>query len=1478
MRLASRRRACGPPAAPPQSPNNEQVQVFGAPSAYAFGAAGADTKTPSGHSFGAFPSEFPVGPGTGLWFGVKTQDDQFFSGAMSLSDNEVKPTMLDTSGYLWNRTRKALQKIPIPTTTGVFDPPGPDGATGSTIDMMRPVTIGGVSYVFAVGAFNYAGWEIATYGDAYWLMAFKETAGVWAFDPTHSLTAAQLAASSSAGASAFPTTTNSFSETIHQSQGPVCMGLAPNSQHLLIGNYFDESGHFAGSIVAINPATGVVTSFFQVPDITDTNSVQVDFSVRDLVTNPTSGAGDERFIVTYDVFVRSGSANYGLHPLMEFSYNGSTTITQKSPPMSPFTMPDVGYVNDYDIVSYDGAGNLWCPTSGGPGLHVFDGHEMHLFMASGGNIATFEDGGASTVFPTFTKADFRFGGFGAPTGFPCSMNWDPVGATMDLLNVSGLLVGAKLAGSPALGPELCINGGLTSGTTGFNGFFGTSTLDTDADSDFASGECLVLTSVAGTQNVAAQSPISVTQLQNYILSCKVKGVTVAEQVQAELWWTDVNGAPLPTSVSPTVTMTSVGVVSIECLAAAPLGAAEQFLLIEVAAQSIGEEYKVGDVSLRSAPATMTTTLDTNKARVTGFMGGIFPNKGEIIDGRLFFTMLDLNQNYPADVGASVPQWLASVDLTALSTIVTPPVPPGPPAPSPTVPGAPMLLSVNELSGRCTPAWGASPDGGSPLTGYIVQRRTTGAFATIATLPPTVLAHADDSVTNGTTYEYQVIGENAVGNSLPSNPISATPVASPTAPGAPTALLATPGVGQVGFSWVPGPTGGSPITSYQLWRSEATGAETLHTSGISGSATSWTDSTGITAGTKEFYKLKAVNAVGAGTLSAEVSATPTAAGTGVVVQQLTVSGGVPGVRGQPGSAFHPGTGLMYYFGGNKGPALMDTWSFDPKTGIRKQLTTATMPANVATCLGYDPITGKLIAFGGDNESTFFNTTYSMDPTVTSPTWTLLNPAFKPGIRSGASMFNDPVTGDLMMYGGNTGTPTYYDDLNRWTGSNWVLVTSSLTGTGRTGAFIETLTNGKTVIFAGGNSDVLRDTHVWDGTTCVAMTPAHVPPARFFGGSAATDTGLMLIYGGANRLSTVNETDCWLWNGTDDWIVQSPTGVNMMGLSSQAMNWHPPTGQIISAFGTQGPTGSESGDINTFYGITVGAPAPPPPPTTLIQGLYVGANNVAGAVSAAAQLQMTLTGYSDFTDGTSWASIGAYTPPTLPAGMALLLSPDLTPNGTGLSAIINPGAAQTQAKNAFTELAMSLLPLTNAGHIVNLRLGCEMDGSWKPWGTGANGNTAAQFNPAVTLVIGWMKAANPALQFDFCCNTGTSTLAQLQVYYGANGSTLWNTVGGDHYDTSSGASDTFSACGAAVNLASLNNKPFGMGEWGPNSHDDSAFIDDAAQFIFTPSAASARYGWPPYTVGYHSEFDIDDAPIDSRIANKPNSLLAFQKDFP
>jgi peptidoglycan hydrolase-like protein with peptidoglycan-binding domain len=75
------------------------------------------------------------------------------------------------------------------------------------------------------------------------------------------------------------------------------------------------------------------------------------------------------------------------------------------------------------------------------------------------------------------------------------------------------------------------------------------------------------------------------------------------------------------------------------------------------------------------------------------------------------------------------------------------------------------------------SWQApASDGGSSLTEYLIDQRFTGSstFQQVATTSPSVTTNTISSLTNGTSYDFEVFAVNGVGTSSASNIVSSTP--------------------------------------------------------------------------------------------------------------------------------------------------------------------------------------------------------------------------------------------------------------------------------------------------------------------------------------------------------------------------------------------------------------------------------------------------------------------------------------------------------------------------------------------------------------------------------------------------------------------------------------------------------------------------------------------------------------------------------
>ena len=184
-----------------------------------------------------------------------------------------------------------------------------------------------------------------------------------------------------------------------------------------------------------------------------------------------------------------------------------------------------------------------------------------------------------------------------------------------------------------------------------------------------------------------------------------------------------------------------------------------------------------------------------------------------------------------------------------------------PAPPANLVATPASTSTVNLT------WSAAASGGLPVQNYRVYRGTTSSnLSQLAIISQT--SYTDSTVTAAVTYYYAVAATDTAEDL---SPISAVVKATvPTAPSAPTGLLATPVSNTtISVTWSAAASGGLPIQNYYVFRA-TTSSTWSHLATVAQPA--YTDASGSSA-TEYYYAVQAADSGGdLSAMSATVSAT------------------------------------------------------------------------------------------------------------------------------------------------------------------------------------------------------------------------------------------------------------------------------------------------------------------------------------------------------------------------------------------------------------------------------------------------------------------------------------------------------------------------------------------------------------------------------------------------------------------------------
>jgi N-acetylneuraminic acid mutarotase len=242
-------------------------------------------------------------------------------------------------------------------------------------------------------------------------------------------------------------------------------------------------------------------------------------------------------------------------------------------------------------------------------------------------------------------------------------------------------------------------------------------------------------------------------------------------------------------------------------------------------------------------------------------------------------------------------------------------------------------------------------------------------------------------------------------------------------------------------------------------------------------------------------------------------------------ELKPSGGLPAARWAHAIAYDPVTRKVIMFGGRaeSGPSLNDTWVYDPVANTWTEAKpTGPLPLpRRGAAMACDPATRKVIMFGGNGDAGALDDTWAYDSATNA--WAKLEPhGTSPSARGEHSMAYDPVGRQLMVFGGRSDTGATLGDTwaydpvaNTWTESRFSGARPSARSRQSMGY---DLAGARMIIFGGQDvgGESLGDAWAYDSAadTWTRLEPSVTQPSARAGQVMVEDPahGQLIVFGG------------------------------------------------------------------------------------------------------------------------------------------------------------------------------------------------------------------------------------------------------------------------------------------------------------------------------------------------------------------------------
>jgi hypothetical protein len=251
-------------------------------------------------------------------------------------------------------------------------------------------------------------------------------------------------------------------------------------------------------------------------------------------------------------------------------------------------------------------------------------------------------------------------------------------------------------------------------------------------------------------------------------------------------------------------------------------------------------------------------------------------------------------------------------------------------------------------------------------------------------------------------------------------------------------------------------------------------------------------------------------------------------------------------------------VVLFGGGNQSANFADTWEWDG-TAWSTFFTVPSPPSAIGPGMAYDSARGVSVLLDNSSNTWEWN----------GKTWVRRSTALAPSPRFWTSMVYDSAHGRMVLFGGDGSGGVDLGDTWTYDGVNWTKMSPASSPSPRFGMAMAFDSARGVVVLFGGRAGVQRmaDTWEWDGSNWTQRTPANSPLPRLWHSMAYdAQLGQTVMFGGDYiepfALGPVNDT--WVWDGTNwtrDWTAAAPSP-----RAGQAMAYESGTGRVLAFGGT------------------------------------------------------------------------------------------------------------------------------------------------------------------------------------------------------------------------------------------------------------------------------------------------------------------------